>query len=41
MTDLEAEVQKLFGAGTASKADVETVAYYRLTADLWVARGKR
>jgi hypothetical protein len=41
MTDLEAEVQKMFGSGTARALDVETAAYYRLEAELWVARGKR
>lgn len=41
MADFEAEVQKAFAAGRVSALDRDAAAYYRIEADLWVARGKR
>jgi hypothetical protein len=41
MTDLEAEVQKLVASGQMRTLDAETVAYFRIEAELWSARGKR
>jgi urease accessory protein UreF len=40
MTDLEATVQKMFAAGTASSLDADGAAYFRIEADLWATRGK-
>lgn len=41
MTDLESEVQKLVASGQLRTLDAETVAYFRIEAELWSARGKR
>jgi hypothetical protein len=41
MTELEAEVQRMAAAGTASKADADAAAYYRIEATLWSTRGKK
>jgi hypothetical protein len=41
MTDLEAEVQKMFTAGRATALDQSAAAYYHLEAELWSARGRR
>jgi hypothetical protein len=41
MADFEAEVQKGFAAGRVGPFDRDAAVYYRIEADLWVARGKR
>jgi hypothetical protein len=41
MVDLEAAVQKMAKAGTASGLDTDAAYYYRIEAQLWSARGKR
>jgi hypothetical protein len=41
MTELEAEVQRMVGAGTAASSDADAAAFFRIEAALWSARGKR
>lgn len=38
MTDLESAVTKGVASGTASASDLEAAVYYRVEAELWVAR---
>ncbi len=41
MTELEATIAKRVQAGTASTADGEAAAYFRIEAEHWQAKGKR
>jgi hypothetical protein len=41
MQDLEAQTQKLFTSGQVNGLDNDAATYFRLEAEIWVARGKR
>lgn len=41
MTDLEAEVQKMFKQGLVNGLATDSIYYFRVEAQLWVTRGKR